>query len=218
MKKIIISLCFSVLMLFTFAPEAEAQSDCRETCMNSKELCRDSARTAVRGCRMTCRAEEPADRRECRRTCRADLKEARSTCRGAIEECHDTCSAEVPAPVEPDDSGEMIDPHMCVLDCKAHLRQCSHEVLEAGRECSAACFDLRREQSRDCRDSVRPLSCLLGTFRDFGQCLSGCAHDTHAAGRACFDGFRGCREDCANPNPYGSASQAFLQAPSGLLD
>ena len=218
MKKVIISFGFSAILLLGLVGSAEAQSDCRETCLSSKEVCRDSARTAVKGCRMTCKSEDREDRRECRRACRANHKEARTSCRGAIQECHDTCEAEVSIPLPPAGGGEWIDPHMCVLDCKRNLGGCSREVLDAGRECSIACFELRREDARDCRNSVRPLTCLLDSFAGFGQCLSGCAEDTHAAGRACFDAFRDCRGDCGNPNPYGSASQAFLRAPAGLLE
>ena len=218
MKKLLISFGFSIIILCAGGDVAEAQSDCRDTCMDSKQVCRDSARTAVRGCRMTCRSGDPAERRECRRTCRAAHKESRSTCRGAIEQCHDACVAEVVLPTLPEGSDAGIDPHICVADCKQDLRQCSRQVLEAGQECSVACFELRREDARDCRGSANPLACLLHSFGGFGRCLSGGAQDTHAAGRACLDAFRDCRGDCENPNPYGSASQAFFRQPMGLLD
>lgn len=218
MKKVAVFIAFSILLLVGTAGVAAAQADCRETCHDSKGVCSDSARTAVKGCRMLCRSEAPSDRRTCSRACRADLKEARSTCRGSIEECRDTCSAEIEVPAETGDGGVPTDPWMCMTDCKQDLRQCSRPVLEAGEECSVACFELRREESRECRGSSNPLRCILGTFGNFGRCLSGCAQDTHAAGRACLDGFRDCRQGCESPNPYGSASQAFLSAPASLMD
>lgn len=218
MIKVMVSIGFSILMLTGSVGLASAQSDCGDTCRNSKEVCRDSARTAVRGCRMVCKSGDRADRRDCRRACRADLKQSRTTCRGAIQECHDSCVTEISIPESTGGPGGNIDPHMCMADCKQDLRQCSRPVLEAGQDCSVACFELRREDSRDCRGSANPIGCLLQSFGGFGRCLSGCAQETHAAGRACLSSFRDCRHGCENPNPYGSASQAFLAAPLGLLD
>jgi hypothetical protein len=192
-------------------PEALADRECRETCSDSRHICKDAAKGAVRGCREHCREAE--SRRECRVACRGEFRTARVTCKAAIEECRDTC--ERPAPPSGGHGGPV--PEQCIHECKGELRACSGSVLQAGRACSTACIDMRREGMAACRQADDRFRCFLDLVFEVGSCLRGCAHDMHGAGQACLGGFRQCREDCES-GPYGSASQAFLNPVATLLD
>lgn len=216
-----VGLAVAVAIFAVGVPEARADGDreCRDTCSDSRHICKDAAKGAVRGCRDQCR--EADSRRECRAACRGEFRSARNTCKGAIDQCRDTC--ERPAP-EPDESGESghggSAPVECIHECRGDLRECSGSVLHAGRECSTACIDMRREGMAACRESDDRFRCFLDMMFEVGSCMRGCAHDLHGAGEACLGGFHECREDCddGGGGPYGSASQAFLNPVTTLLD
>lgn len=210
----------AAVMLFAVAvPEARAGGECRDTCSNSRHICKAAAKGAVRGCRDQCRAAD--SRRECRVACRGEFRAARDTCKDAIDDCRHTCERPSPEPGEGGQGGEGGQPsEECVPECRGELRTCSGSVLHAGRECSAACIDLRREGMAACRQSGDRFRCFLDMVFEVGNCMRGCAHDMHGAGQACLGGFRDCRESCdtGGGGPYGSASQAFLTPLATLLD
>lgn len=220
------AMAFGLLGMPTVA-EAAVTRECRDTCMDSRHVCKEAAKNAMRGCKESCRAAD--SRRECRSLCRGEFRGAREVCRDAIHECRDACERPAP-PSEPGsgdddnvgDNGGGFDGEQCVQECRSDLRGCSGDVLSASRECAAACFDGRKEELIACRTSSDRFGCFLDVAREFAGCARGCAYDSHTAGRACLDGFQQCREDCDNGggggDPYGSASQAFLEVLPTLLD
>lgn len=190
----------ALLAVALLASPAQAElfdEECKGSCRDAVKTCIRAGKTAYKSCREDCR--DAVDRHACKRACRPAMQDAKEICRDAREDCRQSCEEEPPPPEE-------------CSHCRSELRVCLHEVHQAGRSCSGACFESKIAAARACRQNQNPIPCLIAVARSAAGCLQGCAAGMRSGLQGCEAGHSSCRTECegGGPGPYGSASQAFL--------
>lgn len=216
------------LVALAVAPgRAEAQSrECVKQCKDSAKLCGASIKNGFKACKTDCRYMDDRDaKKACKLTCKEEFSTSKNTCKGEIETCSTVCTESEPTPGGDGGGGGgdgENEEGSCEDTCQEGFRDCLKDGLPYAKQCARDCTTTHRDAIKECREQPFSFLCFLEASGELVQCLHSCANAIREWPQACKADRDTCIDGCngggTGPGPYGSASQAFLQANSCLLD